>query len=434
MTGNVMLRFGAENHLSINERQELSWIATKLKGRDTGLIHSDALPKEAVLPAIVVYGANASGKSNLVSALMRMRADVLFSHRRGSPGGGVPRSLFLLDPSCSDLPTIFDCDFVVDDVRYHYGYKKTDKAFIEEWLYSFPRGSRRKLFERVDIQEINFGAGFTGEKRSISKIMRENSLFLSAAAQNNHALAISILEFFDKINIHADISVDAVALNQRFEERDIDERAMKFLGKIGAGVIGFRRNIADKFDRQKTFRADISAALGRYVGNEEFEKSFRERYEKNENVEIELAHTAKDGKDVFFDLDNESAGTRRLLTLLTAVYRALDNGTMLVVDEVDASLHTQACEAIIAMFSDPELNQTGAQLLVTTHDTNLMLSNALRRDEIWFTEKDEIGETHVFSLAEISIRQHDNVEKGYLQGRFGAVPFSGSVDALLRDL
>ncbi|OBP73266.1 hypothetical protein BAE42_14135 [Mesorhizobium loti] len=143
---------------------------------------------------------------------------------------------------------------------------------------------------------------------------------------------------------------------------------------------------------------------------------------------------ASGGKQVFFNLDKESAGTRRLLALLAPIFAALDHGGLIVIDEIDASLHTRACEAILALFSSTEFNANGAQLIATTHDTNILSSNLLRRDQIWFCEKGDTGETALFPLTDLRTRATDNIEKGYLQGRFGAIPFAGSPSQLLKTL
>jgi AAA15 family ATPase/GTPase len=146
---------------------------------------------------------------------------------------------------------------------------------------------------------------------------------------------------------------------------------------------------------------------------------------------IQLAHKGRDGSVVFLDLDSESAGTRRLLMLLGGVFSALDQGAPLLVDELDASLHTQACEAVLRLFCSPETNPLGAQIIATTHDTNLLRSPVLRRDQIWFTEKDAEGATHLYPLTDIRTRKGDNFEKGYLQGRYGAIPFAGQIPDLV---
>ena len=145
---------------------------------------------------------------------------------------------------------------------------------------------------------------------------------------------------------------------------------------------------------------------------------------------VRLAHRSREKKHVYLSLSAESDGTRRLLALLSYIFKILDNGSILICDELGANLHTLACDALLKLFSNATINRRGAQLIATTHDTNLLHAKALRRDQVWFAEKDEQGATHFYPLTDIRTRAGDNLEKGYLQGRFGAVPFSGSIEGL----
>ena len=161
----MLLRFGVSNRLSIRDRQELSLTASSLKDPTGGLIDCPSVPGGHVLPAVLIYGANASGKSNLVDSLRVMREMVLVSHRKGEPGGGVPlRRPFALDPANSVSPTRFDIDFVMDGVRHHYGFETSDEKFLSEWLYAFPKGHRRTLFER-EGDKFHFGSGVERAKQ-----------------------------------------------------------------------------------------------------------------------------------------------------------------------------------------------------------------------------------------------------------------------------
>jgi AAA15 family ATPase/GTPase len=149
---------------------------------------------------------------------------------------------------------------------------------------------------------------------------------------------------------------------------------------------------------------------------------------------VKLSHINRYGNSVEFDFEDESDGTRRLFSLLVHIFRALDTGATIFIDELSASLHTLAGEALLALFSSPTTNPKGAQLIATTHDTNLLRSSLLRRDQIWFTEKDREGSTHLYPLTDIRTRKGDNIERGYLQGRYGAIPFAGSaIDLVAAD-
>ena len=421
----MLLRFGVSNHLSIRDFQELSFVASSLKDRDEGLIPCAAAPKGTVVPAAVIYGANASGKSNLVSAMRTMRRMVLFSQTRGEPGGGVPRQPFRLDAACSGEPSRFEIDFVIDGVRHHYGFEASDSAFESEWLYDFPGSRRRMLFER-EGSEFRFGRGLKGRNNIIADLTRPNSLYLSAAAQNKHERLSRVFGYFRSIHGVYAADFPGAVVSRRLAEKEPNDRVIKFLGRIGTGVIGYRRKETETPEEIKALHQEIDAAIRkRLKGAVRFEPDT-----DSKQVAIELAHRSRDGEQIYLDLDLESAGTRRLLFVLGFAFQALDEGTPLFVDELDASLHTQATEAVLRLFCSPETKPKGAQLVATTHDPNLMRAPVLRRDQLWFTEKDADGATQLYPLTDIRTRKGDDIEKGYLQGRYGAVPFDDPLSAL----
>ncbi len=420
----MLLRLGVENHLSIRGLQELSFVASSLKDPEEGLIPCAAAPSGSVLPATVIYGANASGKSNLMDAVRIMKAMVLFSHTKGEPGGGVPRRPFRLDPACAGEPSRFELDFVLDSVRHHYGFEATNDAFVSEWLYAFPKSHRRMLFEREE-NEFHFGRNLKGRTGVIKDLTRPNSLYLSAAAQNGHEQLSRVFEYFRTIKGIIGLSIPGEVAPRRLTGKKLDSRVVEFLGKIGTGVVGYRHRERELPEEVRVIHQEIATVVQRLKGSTGIEIPTDAT-----KIAIELAHRDRNGKDVYFDLDLESAGTRRLLMVLDLVFHALDRGTPLFIDELDASLHTQAAEEVLRLFCLPETNPKGAQLVATTHDTNLMRSPVLRRDQLWFTEKDRTGATRLYPLTDIRTRKGDNIEKGYLQGRFGATPFEHPVPAL----
>jgi len=423
----MLLRFAVENHRSIYERQELSFAASSLKDPKNGLINCNAVNNGAIVPVVVIYGANASGKTNFVNALFRMKLMVLWSQTKGEPTGGVSRYPYLLDPSCSEKPSCFEIDFVLDDVRYHYGFEATSKAFITEWLYEIPKAHRRKLYER-NKQGFDFGRGLKGQNHNIAKLTRPNSLFLSAAAQNGHELLSRLYKYFDDIMFSDSISVPGHKASSWMKEDAVDNRVIDFLKSINTGVIGYKKKETEIPEEHRTFRRELNALFENMTENTmAFDSDNEEKM-----VEIQLEHRGKNGKVVRFDLDAESAGTRRLLIILSQAFKAIDDGMPIVIDEIDASLHTYTSEAILRLFCST-INKNGAQLIATTHDTNLMKSNILRRDQLWFADKNNEGATEIYPLTDIRTRKGDNIELGYLQGRYGAVPDNDSVSVLLED-
>ena len=422
----MLLRIAVENHLSIRERQELSFAASSLKDRSDGLISCDVVDSGAVVPAIVIYGANASGKTNFVNAVSTMKKLVLLSQTKGEPGGGVPRHEFLLDPHFSEKPSCFEIDFVLNGSRYHYGFETTDDAFVSEWLYEIPRAHRRKLFERKE-QDFDFGRWLKGQNHNIAKLTRTNSLFLSAAAQNGHEFLSRIYKYFQDIAFSGSISVPGVEASSRVKGDGLDVRIIEFLKSINTGVIGYQKKETEISEESQAIHRELKAVFERVsAGAIQISPDLDDKL-----VEIELAHRGKGEGVVYLDLDFESAGTRRLLVILDQTFKALDKGLPIFIDELDASLHTYASEAILRLFCSPKMNSNGAQLIATTHDTNLMKSDILRRDQLWFAEKNIEGATEIYPLTDIRTRKGDNVELGYLQGRYGAVPSDDPIAALL---
>ncbi len=426
----MLLRFSAENHLSIKGRAEISMVAAKLRDYAEGVI-ATPFPGIDVLPAALIYGPNASGKSNLLLALTRMRGMVVESQVAYRPDSELPRSPFALDPMSSELPTRFEVDFVVDGVRYFYGFSFFNEGIEEEWLTSYPNGREVSLFTR-EKQDFRFGRKLKGRNAVIAELTRRNSLFLSAAAQNDHQELTPIYRFFSNIESINSIAVAGYSASSAFDKDIVDERVINFLRNIGTGVVGYRKR-EERID-PNDFRVEVAKTIWSI-----YRKNFGDKapetlptdFEKSELVE--LGHTAVDGTTIFFDLDRESSGTRRLLVMLSRVFHVLDRGGLIVIDELDASLHTQACGLIFGLFSDKKYNLAGAQLMATIHDTNLLASEYVRRDQIWFAEKTLAGESTFKPLSDVRLRSTDDFEKGYLQGRFQALPLDSSIKSLLDD-
>ena len=402
----MLLRFVVANHLSIRDRQELSLVASALSDAEDGLIHCAASPSGFVLPAIVIYGANASGKSNIVDAMGTMRQMVMESHEAGKPAAGVAdRQHFRLDAASAASPSHFEMDFMLGDVRHHYGFEATDKEFVSEWLLDYPTGRRRMLFER-DGGEFRFGRALKGHNRILADLTRENSLFLSAAAQHGHERLTSVFSYFGKMNGVLGSTISGSLASAALADDELDQRVLDFLGEADTGVVDYRRVVKELTRSDQELMRKLSA-LGVRTAPER-------------QARIQLAHRGSE-KDVYFELERESAGTRRLLLILTRLFKSLDSGSPLVVDELDLSLHTAASWALLSVFCSPSTNPSGTQLIATVHDTNLLDAPMLRRDQVWFAEKED-GATRTYPLTDIRTRKGDNLERGYLQHRYGATP------------
>lgn len=398
-----------------------------IKDRDDHLIPCAASPSGYVVPVAVIYGANASGKSNVVSGFNFLTDMILHSQTRLEPNAPIPRQPFMLDSEWGNRVTAADIDFLLDGVRYDYGFECTDGFFEAEYLNAFPKGRRVKLFER-NQQDFEFGRSLKGSNAVTSEFVRQNSLFLSAAAQYEHVSLKVLYSFFGGCCIFSMLEVKPQDTNIIISGKH-HELYLKVIDQIIGDIKGFHVSLkmVAKTETARILDSILENPV-RYVRQNDGTFLLIPAETKNSGQcdSVALVRTGVSGEDVHWEMDHESSGTRRLIVLLHHAFKALEQGSLLIVDELDTSLHTQACEAIIALFSSKETNPKGAQLVATTHDTNLLRSALLRRDQIWFTEKDEGGATHLYPLSDFKVRNTDNLERGYLQGRFGAIPFAGS--------
>ncbi|MBK7535701.1 MAG: ATP-binding protein [Myxococcales bacterium] len=416
-----LLRFRVANHRSLRDEQELSFIADG--DGDARLVHPDGLD-EAVLPVCAIYGANASGKTNVIDALAFMRSAVAYSQRMWEPIGGVPRRSFALGVD-AHTPSTFVAEMMIEGARYEYGFAVDDEVVREEWLRAWPNGRKQEWFSR-DEQTFEIGRSLHGENKVIEALVRPNSLFLSAAAQNNHEQLTPIFQWFAARLNPLTLSVDRVfssSVPQWWGQfaaptadddgaRSARERARELLAAADLGIEDFQ-----------VVEADRAVPEASADGSEEPVSSRRRR-----GYRLSFAHRTS-VEPRWLDLRDESTGTRALVGLLPTLLPLLAEGGLLAIDEFN-SLHPMLALALVQIFQDPARNPRGAQLLFNTHESsllgNLLTDPApLRRDQVWLTEKDRDGATHLYPLTDYTPRTNENLQRGYLQGRYGAVPFLG---------
>jgi AAA15 family ATPase/GTPase len=424
----MLLRFACSNYLSIRDSQELTLTASNLRDDPQYLIAGDGL-SPTVVPLTGIYGANASGKTNVLLALKHLVDGVLQSHTERRPGAGTRAQPFRLDESFGKKPSQFDINFTLSGVRYHYGFTENKREILEEWLYAYPRGKRQVWFYRNSSKpNIDFGDFLRGRNRTIEALTRANSLFISTAAQNNHEQLLPIFSFFrDKVIFRLDTRTDFSEFVSKLmtDRQDIRNYIVRFLRFADTGITDIDLKTEKMPEEFQKLMSGFAA-----VANEHFPVTGTKIEFPTERQRIVLGHTSVKGKPVYFDLFQESRGTREMLNLLGPVFEAILDGKVLVIDELDSSLHPHLAMELFALFGSADTNPKGAQLLFATHDINLI--SALRRDSIWFTEKDREGATHLYPLTDIKTRNTDNIERGYLQGRFGGIPFLGNLSELFR--
>lgn len=397
-----MLRsFRLENHRSFRDETELSLLPAYGGG--------------AARPVSVaaVYGANAAGKSNLLDGLSFMRHAVRDSYRRWDPSSGVPRHPFRLDPSSRSEPSSFVIELELRNVRFTYGFVVDDAAVLEEWLYSYPKGKRRRLFEREGMS-VEFGESIgAGRAKAevLAELTRPSALFLSLAAQVSLPELLPVYDWFVAGGISSSRS-------SRRLERETNQRLLAYLQDHPdrlAAVLSFVRS-ADVGIQDVVIEHAQPSLLREPTGQ-------RIDLVKPEPPRVKFRH----GHQEWFELRDESDGTVAWLSILPGALTALETGGLLVVDEIDSSLHPNLTALLIKQFRSPEANKRGAQLLFTTHDATLLGTSfgeeILGRDQVWFVEKAVDGASKLYPLTDFKPRAGgENRERRYLGGSYGAVP------------
>ena len=413
----MLLRFEVANHRSILEPVELSLIAVD---EDRPSVRSFDLLAESVLTIAGIYGPNASGKSNVVEALAWLSTAVGQSLR--SWDQFIPREPFKFGPG-PESPSVYEVEMIVGGVRYAYRLEVDGAAVLFEGLYSYPERRRRVLFEREGL-EVHFRRGL-GALAGTRELLTPTTLALSAAMRFSDPEVQPFGRYLADIRVLGarrrapwrGLSVDIdYAPGLSLTERLFVDR--------GSSV---QQSLFDDGDLEPSDARQSALALLRFadlgiddvqVVDEEGTAGVSIRPKRR----LRFVHTAG-GQEVPFDLAEESAGTQTWFALIGPALTALQNGQVLLFDEIDASLHPKLSARLLELFQDPVTNPYGAQLIFTTHDTSLL--NHLNRDEVWLTEKGSSGSTALTALAEYGgdkVRRSLNLEKAYLQGRFGAVP------------
>lgn len=434
----MLVEFTVENFLSFRDATTLSLEASSDKTLQGNVFEDVAGTKFDLLRTTGVYGANASGKSNLLRALMAMQRFVQTSVSKPATMSIPPAAPFRLDARCVDEPTTMEVVFLRDGVRYQYGFSVTRGYVLEEWLYSSPRGRRRVLFERSsagkegDRGGYKFGDSWTGDAQKLASVTRADILFLSAAAQFNHPIALEVMAWFEKtltstVPFPMGQPEEIFTLERAKADPKLKGRILALLREADVGIENFEVELRPL--RESRRFADIPSGvleqLSKLAPNQEGEPQL---------LEARPFHLGRgpsgESQRVEFDMNDESTGTHKLFALAGPLLHVLDRGCVLVADELDIGLHPLLTKAVIAMFHDHRVNKNGAQLLFATHDVNLLDDVELfRRDQVWFAEKGRDGASTIRSLWDYRPRKGENLRRGYLAGRYGGVP---TVDVLLR--
>lgn len=417
----MLIEFKVANFMSIKEKQTFSLVASKNKELMDSHTFDARLTEQSsikLLRSAAIYGPNAAGKTNLLHALRIMRRIVLKSALEKSRGDTLPVVPFKLHPESRYAPTKFQVTFFVGDIRHQYGFSATKERIIEEWLYAFPKNRIQRWFKRTWHAEEQkhhwrFGTFLTGEKTVWQKSTRDNALFLSTAVQLNSQQLQPIYDWF-KETLHC---IGAGGLMPDFSisfcEGGDNTRVPDFLNKADLGIDGVRIE-KESFNPQE-LPQDMP---------DNFKQALIKEMEGQELYTIKTVHQSAEGEIIEFDLEEESNGTRKVFSLAGPFLDSLDNGYIVFIDELGGSLHPELVKFLVGLFNNKKTNPNNAQLVFTTHETYMLNQAILRRDQIWFCEKDSTRATKVFPLTDFRPRKmRENLEAAYLSGRYGAVPY-----------
>lgn len=417
----MLIEFSVENWRSIKERQTLSMV----KGQGKELLETNTFdPQAPATPALLksaaIYGANASGKSTLVHAL-RVMYTVVVNSTEKQRGHELPWHPFAFDSESKSKPTTFEIVFVAEGVRYEYGFSFNREMILEEWLNDYPNRGVRHLFKRAVSASASddgkyqwkYSSGLTGPKRLWQEATRANALFLSTAIQLNSKDLTPVFDWI-KLKLRAVVAdnIGKTFTAEQCLDTTLRSPVIDFLKAADLGIEGIEVSRGDvtEEDLPKNMPAVVKAEIMKAL-------------EGNEKFEIKSVHKKEDGNLVELGFEEESSGTQKMFALAGPWLDVLENGLVLVIDELHNSLHPKLVEHLVRMFHDPKTNPKNAQLIFTTHDTTILSQDIFRRDQIWFCEKDQSQATKLFSLSDFSPRKgRENIEAYYLAGRYGAVP------------
>jgi hypothetical protein len=415
----MLIEFSVANFRSLRERQTFSLV--KAKGdelAETNSFKVQAVNEYALLRSAAIYGPNAGGKSNLVLALSAMKRIVLESATTRQRGDKLPVMPFRLSQATQGAPSEFEITFIVDQVRYQYGFTATDQRVHEEWLLAYPKGRPQRWFgrdwnESKQRYDWELGNSLVGEKQLWQKSTRDNALFLSTAVQLNSEQLQPIYDWFKTTLRLANVGGWDPGFSASLCEKNEKSQIMEFLH---AADINIDDIIVEKspFDL-KVLPDEMPAHVKEAISGDLKDRQL---------VKINTVHKDSDGNNVVFDFKDESDGTQKLFAFAGPWIDSLAHGYVLFIDELHDNLHPSLVQFLVQLFHSKVTNPENAQLVFTTHETSILNQEVFRRDQIWFCEKDDQQATIVYPLTDFSPRKgRENLELGYLSGRYGALPY-----------
>lgn len=431
----MFVQFTVGNFLSFRDEAVLSMLAANIKSKDKELDKRatfSAFNNISLLKSAVLYGANGSGKSNIFQAIGFMKKLVINSSKESQADEEIPVIPFRLNPSFEKKPSVFEMIFITNGLMYEYSFSANSTEIVSEKLSCQKNnGEEIVLFER-DCEHINVDNSFE-EGLGLERRTRKNALFLSVCANFDGEVSTEVVKWFRKIRVIEGINDRGylpVTLRM-LENEDKRNKIKAIVDMFDLDIVNIATIMSDSLVGKK--QEFVSALMEKIKEDERFKSM---KIPDNMPLGITTTHNRFNDEGVFVDTvnfeldDHESEGTKKLIALSGPLMDVFDNAYVLFIDEFDARLHPLITKKIIDLFNSNDVNDNNAQLVVATHDTNLLDKDSLRRDQIWFSEKDSLGGSHLKQLVEYKVRNDASYRKGYFEGDYGAIPMIGEPDIL----
>ena len=424
----MIIRFSVSNFRSIREKVELKLEKTGLKGQPSNYFQVDQ--RLSLLKSSIIFGPNASGKSNFLRALKALEFLVVKSSSLKPDDNIAPYEPHKLEKSYAAAPVVFEIEFISMGTRYDFHLAFTQKQIEREDLFSYPNNIKSLLYSRIHDREIKFGESYRGGKKTIEKLLLKNQLFLSKAAENNVESILDVYRFFDQGLMIFSFLEDyqETTLTNLYAQRLAQNNNSKFSKRFNKLICALDTGISS------VTTVEVDWNKYNFPGNmpDEVKSKFQEQFKYDIKTQHPLYENGLEVGMEHFELDDESAGTKSLFVIGGIILDALETGRVLIVDEFEKNLHPSITEFLIRLFHNQTTNPLNAQLIFATHDITQLSHNNFRRDQVWFTEKNEFGITSLYQCSEIrGIRLGTPLDKWYSSGRFGATPIIHDVDFLI---
>lgn len=423
----MLIEFKFGNFRSFRDEAVLSMEAMGLGRLKNCLISYNSMK---LIPSVAIYGKNGGGKSNVIRAFWLAVQFIKNAQRTQHENAKIPVKPFLLNDYSKDEPTFFEFTYVLDNVKYIYGFSATKEKIFSEYLYHSPKGQKATVFTRAE-QKFTFTEE-KAKRKLISEAVAPNQLFFSVACTMNDADCMRAMKWFRE---YVFFSRDYTDIPKQLLEYSNDKNMLAAIsGYAKAADLGiekmefeFKDEVVKDFESEKNIPEEIRFALTAFMQNLKENSNISEIGLQKSEVRATSYHNGinKNGIKTSFtlDLSDESDGTRKLMSIAPAIESVLNNGGIVLVDELEKELHPMLVNYIVAKFQSKTSNPNGAQLIFTTHNTELLNMELMRKDQLYFADKNrKDGASELYSIGDFSTKTADNIRKGYLAGKYGATP------------